>query len=209
MTKPRMPMLLDLFWAFSRIGPATFGGGYAMIPLIERETVEKRRWLDEQEMSDMLSVAGSAPGGVGVNASAFIGYRLAGLPGAVAAILGITLPTFLIVLGLGLAYQLLDGQPKVEAAMQGIRGAILALILVSAYKMAKSSIFDKTTAAILVGTLALLTTTALNPLLIIASGLLGGMAFVAIKQLIGLRVLTEKERPAHAPGDPFQLEYYI
>ncbi|GGD78610.1 chromate transporter [Paenibacillus nasutitermitis] len=209
MTKPRISMLLQLFWTFSRVGPSTFGGGYAMIPIIERETVEKRKWLDEQEMSDMLSVAGSAPGGVGVNASAFIGYRLAGLPGAVAAILGITLPTFLIVLGLALVYRHIDGNPKVEAAMQGIRGAILALILVSAYKMAKTSLFDKTTAVILIAALALLTTTALNPFMIILGGIAGGIACAAAKQLLGLRMRTEKERPAHDAGDPFQLEYYI
>ncbi len=74
--------LWNIFWAFFKIGPTTFGGGYAMIPVLEREVVQKRQWVNGNEMSDVLSIAGSAPGGIGVNASAFIGYRLAGVPGA-------------------------------------------------------------------------------------------------------------------------------
>src|SRR5690606_3195030 len=116
MTLQQLRMLLPLFWTFFRIGPATFGGGYAMISLIEHETVTKRNWIDEQEFSNLISIAGSAPGGVGVNAAAFIGYRLAGIGGAVVSIIGITLPTFLIVLGLSFLYISMDGNPKVAAA---------------------------------------------------------------------------------------------
>ncbi|MFC5649960.1 chromate transporter [Paenibacillus solisilvae] len=209
MRMKRATRLLHLFWAFFRIGPSTFGGGYAMIPMIEREAVEKRRWLDEQEMSDLLSIAGSAPGGVGVNASAFIGYRLAGLPGAVTAILGITMPTFLIVLALGLVYLQIDEHPKAVAAMQGIHGAILALILVSAYKMAKSSLFDKSTVAIFICTLALLTMTSFNPVIAIAGGIVCGIACVALKSVLGMKVRTEKERSTSSQNDPLYLEYYI
>ncbi|MCA0756177.1 chromate transporter [Paenibacillus sp. N4] len=209
MKESRAALLLRLFWTFFKIGPSTFGGGYAMIPAIEREVAEKRKWLDAQEMSDMLSVAGSAPGGVGVNASAFIGYRLAGVAGAVAAVLGIALPTFLIVLGLGLVYRLMDGNPKVEAALLGIQGAILALILVSAYKMAKASLFDKTTTAIFIFSLTLMTITSFNPVFAIAAGLAAGIVCIGIKTLLGRRISTEKQRTSHTPGSSYYLEYYI
>lgn len=209
MKESRAAVLLRLFWTFFKIGPSTFGGGYAMIPVIEREAVEKRKWLDAQELSDMLSVAGSSPGGVGVNASAFIGYRLAGIAGAVAAVLGIALPTFLIALGLGLVYRLLDGNPKAEAAMLGIQGAILALILVSAYKMAKASLFDKTTISIFICTLTLMTITSFNPVIAVAAGMAAGIVCIGIKTLMGRRVSTEKKRTSHTPSSTYYLEYYI
>lgn len=137
-TDLRISLLFQLFWVFVRIGPVTFGGGYAMIPMIEREISAKRKWLGEEEMDEILSLAGAAPGGVGVNAAAFIGYRLAGVTGAIAAIAGITIPTFIIVCLLSAVYSQLTDQPKVIAAMKGINGAVIALILVAAYRMVRT-----------------------------------------------------------------------
>ncbi|UVI31390.1 chromate transporter [Paenibacillus spongiae] len=205
----KLQILLQLFWTFFRIGPATFGGGYAMIPLIERETVTKRKWIDKQEMSDLISIAGSAPGGVGVNASAFIGHRLGGIAGAVAAIIGITLPTFLIVFLLSYLYVQFGDHPKLEAALKGIHGAIIALILIAAYKMAKSSVFDKTTVAIALSALAVLLLTEINPVIAIVSGLFIGIILVRIKMLLGIKVYTEKQPPHLKEEEPMYPEYYI
>src|SRR5262249_55661867 len=155
-------LLPQLFWAFFRIGPSTFGGGYAMVPAIQREIVEKRQWIDVGELANMVSLSGSAPGGVGVNSAAYIGYRKAGLAGAVAAVVGMVMPTFLIVLGLSLFYLFFQDNPKVEAALKGIRGAVVALILLAAYRMTKASIFDASTASVAIGALLLLLLTGLN-----------------------------------------------
>src|SRR4051812_8766650 len=117
--KHKLMMLSQLFWAFFRIGPSTFGGGYAMMPSIEREVVVKKQWMEDKELADMMSLAGSAPGGVGVNAAAFVGFRKAGIAGAIAAVTGVTLPTLLIVIALSVFYLLFQDNPKVAAALKG------------------------------------------------------------------------------------------
>ncbi len=203
-----LSMWIELFWVFFKIGPATFGGGYAMIPIIEREVVERRGWIQQDEMNDLLSVAGSAPGGVGVNASAFVGYRMAGVFGAVAATLGITLPTFLIVFVLSLFYSLFHDQPKVAAAFQGIKGAVIGLIAVAAYRMGKSSLFDWTTIIVATAALMLLLLTGLNPIFLILSGLVIGLLIVRIKKALGIHIRTEKKRSS-GKNTPTYIEYYI
>lgn len=173
---------LQLFWLFFKIGPSTFGGGYAMIPVLEREMVEKRGWISRQEMNDLMSLAGSAPGGVGVNASAFIGYRIGKVPGAVAATVGITLPTFLIVFILSSIYSVFQHEPKVQAAMKGIHGAIIGLIAVAAYNMAKNALFDRTTITIAAVSLIVLMVTSINPTFMILIGLVLGMIIISVKK---------------------------
>ncbi|SDE14487.1 chromate transporter [Paenibacillus sp. UNCCL117] len=181
-------LLVELFVTFLKIGPVTFGGGYAMIPVIEREVVGKREWIAEKDMSDVLSVAGSAPGGIGVNAAAFVGYRMAGLAGAASAVLGITLPTFLLALALCLVYAGVGDYPKVEAALQGIHAAVFGLIIVAAYRMGRQAVVDKTTFASAVCTLVLLLSAPIHPLFVIASGLWLGIVFVMVKQKLGIVV---------------------
>lgn len=92
--KEYIKMLTQLFVVFFKLGPSTFGGGYAMITAIEREIVDKKAWLKPNEVGDMISVSASAPGGVVVNSAAFVGYRLAGIMGAIISVIAITLPTF-------------------------------------------------------------------------------------------------------------------
>ncbi len=180
-----------------------------MIPMIEREITTKRKWIDDTEMDEILSLAGSAPGGVGVNAATFIGYRLAGVMGAIAAIVGITIPTFIIVCLLSTGYGLLGDIPKVEAAMKGIHGAVIALILVAAYRMAKNAIFDKTSAVTAIIVLAILLVFGMNPIYLIAIGLLIGFVYLPVKQRLGLEVRTEKECSNHSEEESNYPEYYI
>lgn len=209
-TNLRISLLFQLFWVFVRIGPVTFGGGYAMIPMIEREICTKRKWLEEEEMvDDILSLAGAAPGGVGVNAAAFIGYRLAGVKGAIAAIAGITIPTFIIVCLLSAVYSQLADQPKVIAAMKGIHGAVIALILVAVYRMAKNAIFDKTTAVTAMVVPVILLIFGINPIYVIAVGLMIGFVFLQIKQLMGLEVRTERDSLDYSEEESNYPEYYI
>ncbi|MGG4145104.1 chromate transporter [Paenibacillus algorifonticola] len=202
----KLGMLLQLFWIFFRIGPTTFGGGYAMMPMIEREAVQKRQWLDEKEWTQLISLAGSAPGGVGVNAAAMVGYRQAGAAGAVIAIVGITLPTLLLVLLLGLFMRAFGDHPKLVAALKGIHGAVIALMVMAAYRMARAALFDVATTFVAVVTLAVLLFTAINPIYVVMAGLLGGIAFTKGKQLLGMKVLTEK---ASVSRNSSEIEYYI
>lgn len=205
----KIEFLFPLFWTFFRIGPSTFGGGYAMMPVIEREIVEKKGWLDEKELADMVSLAGSAPGGVGVNAAAFVGYRKAGVAGAIAAVAGMTMPTFLIVIILSFFYLLFKDNPKVEAALKGVHGAVVALILMAAYRMAKNSVFDIATTCVSILAFLFLFMADINPLYIIVCGLLTGILTVRVKELVGLRVNTERVDTMNTKHELVYPEYYI
>src|SRR5690606_19677716 len=129
--------LLAIFWTFLRMGPFTFGGGYALIPVIEREIVAKRRWLREEEVADIVTAASSIPGAAGVNSAAFIGHRLAGVAGAAAALLGILLPAFCIMIALLLVYVRIKDHPKIEGAFTAIRATVVALIAYAAFRIGR------------------------------------------------------------------------
>jgi chromate transporter len=204
----KLARLGQIFSVFFRIGPTTFGGGYAMMNVMEREVVHKRKWMDESDISNLLSIAGTAPGGVGVNAAAFIGYRMGRMAGAVAAVLGITLPCLLILLALDLLYVHIQHFPKVIAALRGIHGAVIGLIAAAAYQMAKSSLMDKTTVILAAGSLGLLLLTGWNPIFLIMAGLVLGLTGVQIKKWLGLTILTEKEPPSDTK-ETGNIEYYI
>ena len=93
-------LYLELFWTFLKIGAFTFGGGYAMIPLIEREVAEKKHWITSEEILEVTAIAESTPGPIAINAATFIGYRIAGFAGAFLATFGVVLPSFLIIFGI-------------------------------------------------------------------------------------------------------------
>jgi Chromate transport protein ChrA len=207
--KERLHILAQLFSVFVRIGPSTFGGGYAMMPVIEREVVEKRKWIAEKDLADIVSLAGSAPGGVGVNAAAFIGYRKAGIPGAAMAVVGVTLPTFIIVIVLSLFYLKFQDNPKLEAALKGVHGAVVALIVMAAYRMAKAAIFDKATAVLAALAVLTLLVFPVTPLIIVAAGIVMGIILIRAKEKIGLKADTEKTSSSHSDQELMYPEYYI
>ncbi|TVY10565.1 chromate transporter [Paenibacillus cremeus] len=179
--------LWSIFYTFLKISPTTFGGGYAMIPVIEREVVEKQKWVSSEEMAEMISVAGSAPGGIGVNAAASVGFQRAGVGGAAAAVIGITIPTFLIVFVLCVAFSHVQEFPKAQAALRGLHAGIAALITVAAYNMWKSSVVDKPTLAAVICTVLLLLFMPIHPIWMIVGGLLAGHVIRYVQALLGLR----------------------
>ena len=122
-------MLLELFTTFFKIGLFTFGGGYAMIPLIEREVIEKKRWVEKRDFLDMLVLAQSTPGPIAVNTSVFVGYKVAGTPGAVMATLGTVVPSFIVILLLALFFAEVRDNRYVDAAFRAMRPAVVALIV--------------------------------------------------------------------------------
>ena len=122
-------MLLKLFTTFFKIGLFTFGGGFAMVPLIQREVIEKHKWIDEKDFLDMLVLAQSTPGPIAVNTSVFVGYKLAGVAGAVMATLGTVLPSFIVILLLALFFAEVRENRYVDAAFRAMRPAVVALIV--------------------------------------------------------------------------------
>lgn len=135
--KQELPILLELLLHFAKIGCFTFGGGYAMISLISDTCVNRKHWIDDEEMMNLMVVAESTPGPIAINCATYIGYKLAGLAGAVAATVGIVLPAFCIIYVIS---SFLDGfleYPLVAKAFQGIKVGVGVLILDAGLNMLK------------------------------------------------------------------------
>ena len=124
-----MRLLLNIFWSFFKIGIFTFGGGFAMIPLIEREIIERRGWIVKEEFLELLTVAQSAPGPIALNTAVFVGYKMRGYAGAIAATLGVVVPSFSVILLVAMFFTNIRHNPVVEAAFKGMRPAVVALIV--------------------------------------------------------------------------------
>ncbi|GBF74058.1 hypothetical protein PA598K_02388 [Paenibacillus sp. 598K] len=207
--KRKLAMSLHLFWSFLKVAPTAFGGGYAMMPAIERECVERRQWMERESLEDLLSIAAAAPGGVGINAAAAVGYRMAGSVGALAAVIGMTVPTFTLILLLAFAYRLIADLPKTVAALQGLKGGIVGLIGLAAWRMGRAAVFDVSTMIILGGTLASLLLTEIHPGWLIASGLCVGSIVIAAKDRLGMRRRLERPRVERQREEELCPEYFI
>lgn len=134
---------MNIYWegfkTFSKIGMFTIGGGYAMIPLIEADVVDKKQWISREEFIDLVAIAQSCPGIFAVNISIFLGYKLKGVPGSIICATGTVLPSFLIILAIALFFQTFRENETVESIFKGIRPAVVALIAAPTFKMAKSA----------------------------------------------------------------------
>ncbi len=127
------------FTTFFKIGLFTLGGGYAMIPLIEAEVVDKHKWVTKEEFLDIIAIAQSCPGVFAINMSVFIGYKLRKLPGAISAALGSALPSLIIILLIAMFFSRFQDNPVVESIFRGIRPAVVALIAAPTFNLAKSA----------------------------------------------------------------------
>lgn len=183
MTTERIKLLGQLTATFARIGAFTFGGGWAMISLIEREVVTSKRWLSRQEFLDLLAVTQALPGILAVNFAAAIGDRMAGRRGAAAASLRAILPSFatILMIAIFLTPDLIENQPVVAAIFRGIRPAVVALIIAPVITTARSAGINWRTVWI-PAAVALLIWSKLpwvsNPILFIALGALGGWTWL-------------------------------
>ena len=122
-------MLFRLFITFFKIGLFSFGGGFAMIPLIQREVIEKHKWIDKDDFLDMLVLAQTTPGPIAVNTAVFVGYKTAGIPGAIMTTLGTVLPSFIVILLLAIFFAEVRDNRYVDAAFRAMRPAVVALIV--------------------------------------------------------------------------------
>ena len=145
-----MPLLLDLFCAFFRIGLFTFGGGYAMLPLLQREIVEKKHWATEEELLDYFAVGQCTPGIIAVNTATFVGFKEKRLSGAIFATLGIVSPSLVIITVIAALLSNFAHIAAVQNAFAGIRVAVCVLILNSIVKLWKKSVVDKLTLGVFI-----------------------------------------------------------
>ena len=134
-----MPLLLDLFLTFGRIGLFTFGGGYAMISVIDHICAEKKKWISSEELLEMTVIAESTPGPIAINCATFTGHKIAGIPGAIAATMGMVLPSFAIIYLISMFLEHFLELAFVANAFRGIKVAVGLLILEAGLKMAKKS----------------------------------------------------------------------
>ncbi len=135
--------LLKIFSSFFRIGLFTIGGGLAMIPIMRNEFIDKHRWIDDKDITDIFALSQSMPGAIAINAATMIGYRLAGFTGAFVATLGTVLPSFMVIFIIASLFTDAMGENMyVRKVFSGINGGITALILVATIKMAKTAVVD-------------------------------------------------------------------
>lgn len=150
--KNKIGLLWQIFFTFFKIGAFTFGGGYAMVPLIQREASEKHGWVTEEDILEIVAIAESTPGPIAINAATFVGYRARGVLGAVAGTLGVVMPSFIIILAISGILRQFQENVYVQYAFRGIRCGVLALILKAMWGMYKKC--KKTVPAYLVMTAA-------------------------------------------------------
>lgn len=134
-----MNIYLKIFTSFAKIGAFTIGGGYAMIPIIQKEVVDKNKWITEEDFLDVLAISQSAPGILAVNISIFLGYRLRGVKGSIAATLGSALPSFAIILLIAMFFAGYQNNPTVVSIFKGIRPVVVSLIAVPMINMAQKA----------------------------------------------------------------------
>ena len=170
-----------MFTSFVRIGSFTIGGGYAMIPLIQKEVVESKMWMDAREFIDMLAMAQSAPGVIAINTAIFIGYKMKGIKGSLVTTLGSALPSFLIILAVAMVFTNFRDNLVVERIFKGIRPAVVALIAAPLYKMAKSAGVTWKTIFIPIVAVLLIWLAGISPIWVVISAIAGGILYGMLK----------------------------
>ncbi len=173
-----MNTYLDLFFTFARIGGLTFGGGYAMLPILQREVVEKRRWVTDEELMDYYAVGQCTPGIIAINTATFIGNRQKGAPGGIVATLGMIFPSLIIITLIAAFISNFADLPLVKNAFAGIRVCVFVLILQAVWKLQKQALIDRVTGIIFALVFLMSVFTGLSPILFV---LLSGLAGVIIQ----------------------------
>lgn len=137
--KKKLKLLLTLFLTFMKIGVVTFGGGYAMIPIIEREVAIKRKWIDDKDLINVIAISESTPGPIAICAATFIGFEVAGFFGAFFATVGVVLPSFIIIFAISLFLRQFEELKIIKYAFFGIRAGVLGLIVKATISMFKQA----------------------------------------------------------------------
>jgi len=174
--------LWNLFVAFTRASNLGFGGGPALIPLVKAEAVDRYQWLDNQEFADSLAICNALPGPIATKMAAYIGYKIAGWPGAFVAILGAVAPTVIIVVLLGNLIMKYSNSPELKAMLMAVRPVVVVLVAETAYDMGKKSFPTGSSWGIAVVTVALLYLANIHPAFIIVVSMLFGWVVVRTRK---------------------------
>lgn len=177
-----MNIYLELFLTFAKVGVMTFGGGYAMLPILQREVVENKKWAKEEELMDYFAIGQCTPGVIAVNTATFIGHKLKGVFGAIVATLGVVLPSLLIITALAGVIEAFSHLVWVRNAFGGIRVCVCVLICNAVVKLFKKAVIDKFTFAIFLIVALGSYFTPLSPVVFV---LLAGAAGILIRVLGG------------------------
>ena len=167
--------LWELFIMFCRIGGFTFGGGYAMLPIIQREVVEKRNWATDDEILDYYAIGQCTPGIIAVNTATFIGYKRKGIIGAIAATIGVVFPSLIIITIIATFFNHFEDYKIVQHAFAGIRIVVVALIVSTVIKMCKQSIKDWVGIAIFALAFLIIAFLNVSPIIVIVSSAIVGI----------------------------------
>jgi chromate transporter len=175
-----MNKFLELFAAFAKVGVMTFGGGYAMIPMLEREIVDNKGWATSDELMDYYAVGQCTPGVIAVNTATFIGYKLYGNWGGIVATLGVVFPSLVIITTIaGILEQFAD-LPLVQNAFAGVRVCVCVLVFNAVVKLWKSAVHDKATLVIFLAVFLLSVFVDISPVIFVVAASLCGIIFTQI-----------------------------
>lgn len=174
-----MGRLIEIFWSFLKIGAFTFGGGYAMIPLIQHEVVNNHKWLSNKEFGDLLTLAQAAPGPISLNTAVFVGYKERRYLGAIAAILGVVIPSFAIILLVAIFFSNIRHNYWVDAAFRGMRPAVVALIVAPIVGLTKG--MQWWMIAIAAATALIVWHFGISPVWFLVAGAIAGVVYATVK----------------------------
>lgn len=181
--KHGLPVYLDLFLTFAGIGASTFGGGYAMLPILQREICDKRGWATEEELMDYYAIGQCTPGVIAVNTATFVGYKTAGILGGIFATLGVIFPSIVIICVISAFLKSFAHSAWAVHAFNGIRAAVCVLILDAVVRMGKKSLVDKFCVAIFLAILAGSLFLKISPILyVLLAGILGVLICRTVKR---------------------------
>lgn len=188
----KFTLLLSLFLSFLKVGAFTFGGGYAMIPIIQKEAVEKRKWVSDGDILEILAISESTPGPIAVNAATFIGFKVAGFWGSFFATLGLAIPSFAIILLISYFYETFMSWRIVQAAFKGLSVGVIILLFLAVLKLRKA--IDNNVISIVIFVVTLMGMLALNLFQITIPSV--SLIFIGTGLIVGLIItlLTRKEK---------------
>jgi chromate transporter len=167
------PNALDIFVVFTKIGALSFGGPYAILAYVEREVVREREWIDADEFAKAVGIGTLTPGPIAYSAAVYVGYRLRGMSGAAAAAFGLTWPSFVLALGIAVAYGRFASLPSIQPILRGFEAAIIGLLLAILWRMAKPLGRNLWALALAAAAFAALVLRVNPAIVIIASGAIG------------------------------------
>jgi chromate transporter len=186
-----MRFLLEIYVTFLKLGTFGFGGGFALVNLMEKEIVEEKKWMEKEKLIDVFGISQCLPGAIALNSSGFVGYSIAKVPGAMAAILGNITSPVIIVLTMSILFQKFSSYAVVQHAFNGIRPAIIGLIVFAAYNVGKTSLKDGICVAISLAAFIGVLFLKLHPILLIIMGAVAGVGITNIKELLRYKAASK------------------